>query len=638
MKRICLSLVLILSCIIPSLVFAESTSTYERIDEITVTATRIETTVKEVPSSVTVISRTEIEKKQKSTVLEVLRGLPGIDVARSGGAGQTTSIFIRGANAEHTLVLIDGVEMNDPISPGRAFDFANISVDNIERIEIVRGPQSTLYGSDAIGGVINIITKKGKGTPSGFLSASGGSFNTFEEKAGLSGGGELFNYSIGLSRLDTSGISAAGGKYGNTEKDGYQNTSFSTRLGLTPLENLDMDLTLRYIYARSDVDNCGGAGCDDPNHTNYTKQLFLRAQARLLLFNDIWEQKLGFSLSDHQRNDNNDTDPANPNDLVRSYFDSRFFKVDWQHDLHLHETNTLILGFQTEEDQGKSNFYSESAFGPFESRLDKKTARTSGYYLQDKISINDFNATLGARLDEHSIFGSAPTYRIGLAYFFKDAGIRLKSTYGTGFKAPSVYQLFSSFGNTNLSPEKSIGWDIGLEKNLLQDKLVLGATYFINQFENLIDFNSATSTYRNIGEAESKGVELFVTARPYNDLSIKGNYTFTETEDKSTGRALLRRARDKFGLDLIYRFLAKGDVDLGIVYVGKRDDRDFSTFPAQPVVLDAYTLVNLAVAYDILKNIKAFVRADNIFDKDYEEVKGYGTYGISAFGGIKVSF
>ena len=225
-----------------------------------------------------------------------------------------------------------------------------------------------------------------------------------------------------------------------------------------------------------------------------------------------------------------------------------------------------------------------------------------------------------------------------MAYFFKDAGIRLKSTYGTGFKAPSVYQLFSSFGNTNLSPEKSIGWDIGLEKNLLQDKLVLGATYFSNRFTNLIDFNSATSTYRNIGEAESNGLELFMTARPYDDLSIKGNYTFTETEDKSTGRALLRRARDKFGLDFIYRFLAKGDVDLGIVYVGKRDDLDYSTWPAKRVELDGYTLVNLAVAYDISKNIKAFVRADNLFDVDYEEVKGYGTYGISAFGGIKVSF
>ena len=167
---------------------------------------------------------------------------------------------------------------------------------------------------------------------------------------------------------------------------------------------------------------------------------------------------------------------------------------------------------------------------------------------------------------------------------------------------------------------------------------MLGATYFRNRFENLIDFDSAASKYKNIAEAESDGVELFMTVRPYYNLSIKGNYTLIETEDKSTGSALLRRTGINSDWNLIYRFLAKGDIDLGIVYVGKRDDLDYSTWPAKRVELDGYTLVNLAVAYDISKNIKAFVRADNLFDVDYEEVKGYGTYGISAFGGIKVSF
>ncbi|MBI4641541.1 MAG: TonB-dependent receptor [Candidatus Tectomicrobia bacterium] len=613
------------------------------VEEVVITATRIETPSREVASSITVITEREIENKQKTTVLELLRSIPGLDVVQQGGPGRVASIFIRGAKVEHTLVLIDGVEVNDPISPGRAYDFANLTTDNIERIEILRGPQSTLYGSDAIGGVINIITKKGEGKPGFFISTQGGSFTTFRENAGVSGGNKRVNYSLGISRFDTNGISAASEKDGNREKDDYKNTSLSGRLGLTPTEIFGIDVFLRYIDSRFDIDNFGGVGGDDPNRRSDSRQLFFRTEARLSLFDDLWDQKLGFSLTDHDRNDNDDPDADHPLDFLRSSFSGQLLKFDWQHNFVLHETNTLTLGLETEEEKGESDFRSESAFGPFTSRFEEKTARTTGFYLQDQIKLlSSFFTTLGVRLDDHSRFGSEVTYRIAPAYLFKETGTKIKATYGTGFKAPTLFQLFSSFGNENLNPEKSRGWDIGIEQDLWEKRLTLGVTYFRNDFDNLIDFVFDPSTFEsgfeNVAEAESKGIELFASIRPIDDLSIRASYTYTDTEDKSTGEELLRRPKNKFGLDLDYRFLEMGNVNLTLVYVGKRDDLDFSTFPAARVALGSYTLVNLAASYAITKNFQLFGRVENLLDDQYEEVKGFGTPGISAFAGAKVSF
>ena len=612
----------------------------EKTEEIVITATRIETASREVGSSITVITNQQIEERQNTTVLEVLRTVPAVDVVRSGGPGGQTSVFIRGAKSEHTLVLIDGIEMNDPITPGRSYDFANLTTDNIERIEIIRGPQSTLYGSDAIGGVINIITKRGKGKPRGFMSAEGGSFNTFTEKAGVSGGNQWANYSLGISRWDTDGISAANEKDGNHEKDGYENTSISTRLGVTPAENLDTDFILRYINAKADIDNSGGVGGDDPNNKADSEQLFLRTQARLSLFNDLWEQKLGFSLTDLDRDYRNDTDADHPSDLDRSSYDGKILKFDWQHNLYLHETNTLTLGVENEEEKGKSKYYSESALGPpYTSNFKEETARTTGYYLQDQVKLWDsWFTTLGVRLDDHSKFGSETTYRITSAYLVRQTGTKFKGTYGTGFKAPTLYQLYSQYGNQNLDPEESTGWDIGVEQSLFDKKLILGATYFSNEFDELIEFESSTWKYINVAEAEARGVEVFVSARAIDDLTLRASYTYTDTEDKETGKDLLRRAQNKFGLDVNYQFMDKGNVNLSLVYVGKRDDNDYSTWPATRVELDDYVLANLAASYDITRNIQVFGRVENFLDEDYEEVKGFGTPELSAFAGCKLSF
>ena len=621
----------------------ESTSapgTNEHIEEVVVTATRIETPTSEVGSSVTVITASQIEEQKKSKVTEVMRSVPGLDVVQQGPGG-TTSIFMRGAKSEHTLILIDGIEMNDPTTPGRSYDFSSLTTDNIERIEVIRGPQSTLYGSDAIGGVINIITKKGKGAPGGFIAAEAGSYKTFRGNAGINGGTGMFNYSLGLSRQETDGFSSAAHDDGNDEDDGHNNTSISARLGITPSDIFDIDCVLRWIDTETDWDNHGGVGGDDPNYTAETEQLFFRSQARLSLLDDIWEQKLGISVSDNERNSENDTDVDHPVDLSQESYEGKIVKLDWQNNLYLHETNTVTIGVETEKEEAKSDYYSESFYGPYSSNFEKESARTTGCYLQDQIKLKDaLFTTLCVRLDDHSDFGSEVTYRIATAYVIKQAGTKFKGSYGTGFKAPSLYQLYSAYGDENLDPEESTGWDIGVEQTLPGGRLVVGVTYFSNDFDDLIDYDYATSTYNNIAEAEASGFELVATVQPTEELTIRTSYTYTDTEDKTTGEDLLRRAHNKFGLNANYRFVEKANLNVGITYVGERDDveTDYSTYTSSRVELDAYTLVNVAASYDITRNIQIYTRIENLFDEEYEEVRGYGTAGFSAFGGLKATF
>ncbi|AJY71828.1 hypothetical protein RW64_01460 [Geobacter sulfurreducens] len=630
-----------------SFVWAEGTGTTAetRLDEMVVTANRVDTPTNEVGSSITVITAREIEQRKSVTLLDVLRTVPGLDVVQQGGMGGTASVFMRGANSEHTLVLLDGIELNDPSSTGAGFDFANLPTANIDRVEILRGPQSTLYGSHAMGGVINIITKKGQGKPTGFLSAEGGSYYTAIEKGGISGGTNLYNYSLGVTRRDTAGFSTAGRKYGNTENDGDQNTSVNTRLGITPTENLSVDLFFNYLKSRTDLDNNGGAGGDDPNYVQKSEQYSFRAQGDLALFEHRWEQRLGVSLNDLSRDFTNGTDPAHPSDSSRGSYHGQDVKIDWQHTLHLHETNSLTLGIERKEENAKSDYNSESAFGPYSSTFSEKYAHTTGFYLQDQIRLWDsWFTTLGVRLDDHSRFGTQATYRFTTSYLIKQSDTRFKGSYGTGFKSPSLYQLYSEYGDTGLNPEKSTGWDIGVEQALFGKKMVLGATYFRNDFENLIDFVSIATApygqYQNIGKARTQGAEVTATLRPLDELTLKLGYTYTWAEDLTNGQELLRRPKNKASLDANYRFLKDANVNLGVVYVGSRIDKVFDpvTYASSRVTMKDYVVVNLAASYDITKNLQLFGRVDNLLDRNYEEVTGYGTAGISAYGGVKVSF
>lgn len=624
--------------------------TVQTLDPIIVTATKLETPAKEVASSVTIVTEEEIQSKQHTSVLETLRDVPGVDVVRQGGPGQQTSVFIRGANSHHTLILIDGIELNDPSTPSRAFDFAHLTTDNIERIEILRGPNSTLYGSDALGGVINVITKRGQGSPRLTVSAEGGSYETYREKVELSGGSDLINYNLTASYLESNGIWSASHKDGNSERDGYDNLSVSSRIGLTPTDYFDIDFFLRYTKADTDIDAYPGPLGDDPNYTSAFESIALRTQAGLFLFDDLWEQKLGFSLTDYDRENDNKPDPLKPDDIDKSSYESTIYKIDWQNNLYLHKYNTLTLGLDYEKERANARSLGTfTSYGmPFsvDSEMGSKKTHTIGYFIQDQVKIWDsFFTTLGFRIDDHNKFGSEATYRITSTYLIEPTGTKLKATYGTGFKAPTIFQLYSpDYGNQDLKPEEVKGWDVGLEQTFFHGKSLVTFTYFENDFENLIDtaVNETTSVFEflNIEEAKTKGIEITASLEPTKNTTLKLSYVYTEAKDEKEDERLVRRPRDKFSLDINQRFLDKGNINLNILYVGEREDKFFNeaTFEGGRIDLSSYTLVNLAASYNVSERLRLFGRVDNLFDKEYVELWGYDTAGISGYAGAEYTF
>ena len=613
--------------------------------EIVVTATRLETPSKEIASSIIVITKEDIERLKKTSVLEVLQEVLGVFIIQNGATGSAASIFLRGANSEHTLVMMDGVELNDPISPSRSYDFAHLSIMNIERIEILSGPQSTLYGSDALGGVINIITKKGLGKPRFHLTTHGGSYRTFATNAEISGSTDRFHFSLGTSSLRTDGFSAASTSYeGNKEADGYQNLALSARFGFRPLDNLDFDFTIRTINTKTDIDNFGGAYGDDPNNVQEYDAFFLKGKVCSLLLKNRWEQILGFSLVLYDRHHENRTDSLHPFDTEDAHYKSKLFKIDWQHNVFLHETNTLIFGLDYQQEQGESEYYSDGFWGPYSSIFPTQKAHTLGIYLQDQIKIAPrFFATAGIRLDDHSQFGKSTTFRLASTYFIEKTGTKINATYGTGFKSPSLYQIYAPgtfwgpIGNEDLEPEKSTGWDLGVEQQIMEGKILFGARYFSNIYKNLIQFDFSQG-YTNIGKAESKGKELFIKAQFVDNLLIHTTYTRTEAKDKDENIFLLRRPKDKFSLNINYRFTKKANINLSIIYIGERDDMEFLGWTSTRIIMPSYTLLNATCSYDLLQNVQIFIRLDNILNEEYEMIKGYGTPGFSTYGGFKIHF
>lgn len=617
-----------------SSLFAQEDTMKVALKDVLVTATKYPTEAQHLSSSYSIIDQQLISQSKAPTVLQLLRNVEGISIAQQGGLGKLNSLFMRGANANHTLVLVDGVEVNDPSSPSNAFDLSHLQTENIERIEIVRGPQSTLYGSDALAGVINVFTQTGNEVNKLQLRTEGGSNSYYKGSGYFTGSYDIFDYSINFSRLASEGISAANEKYGNTEADGYSNNSFSSNISANLLSNLQLNLNYRFTDASTDLDQGTQFG-DDPNYTYDLEENIFNTSLHWNLFNNKWEQKFKGTVLRRTSKAIDEPDEMNPSSS-KNFTNATRTKFEWLNNLKFIPYNVITVGAETELEKANTEYISESEWGPFESIFPSEEMRTNSIFLQNQLLLdNGFSAIAGIRLDDNEKFGNHSTYKFGLSYYLDKTHTKLKANYGTGFKAPSLFYLFDpSFGNPDLQPEENIGWDVGFEQHFFGTGLSFGATYFSMKFENMFGFDQNFVTI-NINEAETKGVETFLT---YNsgDLYIHLNYTYTEAVDLSSGEELqlIRRPNDKATLSVSYSPIEKLNLNSTISYVSKRVDEDFSAFPTTRVTLEDYTLMDITVNYKLLSKLTLFGRVENLFDTDYEEVLYYGTLGRAFYAGF----
>lgn len=588
-------------------------------EEVVVTASRLEEQVKYSPDSITVITKEEIQKAGKETVIDVLRETPGVYISQNGKFGGSASIFLRGTNNAHTLIMIDGIKVGDPMATDGRISISDLPTDNIERIEVIRGAQSVLYGSDAIGGVINIITKKGKGKPAVSFSAEAGSFETFRENLGVRGANDKVSYAASVSRLDTKGVSKAAEDLGNTEQDYYHNTNFSARLNAKLTEKLKAGFMASHSESSMDYDN-PGVDADKVQDTDITT-VSTNLDHDIL---DWWQQIIKLGATQTKRE-------YTANGAFDSTYKGTIKSASWQHNFFLKDVDVLTAGFDYLEESGDS----QSLWG----NISEKKVDTRSFFIQNKLTpLQGLSVTLGARHDDHETAGGENTYKAALAYFFDPTGTKIRGSYGTGFHAPSLYQLYSAFGDRNLKPEESKGYDIGLEQELLNRKVLISITYFETDIEDLIDWNWVTWKYYNVGKAETKGWETAVSYKPLDWLSVDLNYTYTDAKDRTPGGAnegkyLIYRPKHKASASVNIKPSEKLNLNINAQHVGRRY-RNANNADEMP----AYTLLNLFATYDLTKNLQLFGRVDNVTDKNYESIYQYGEPGIGVYGGIRVNF
>jgi len=594
----------------------ESVTTME---EVVVTASRLEEPLKYSPDSVTIVTSEEIKKKGKQTVIDVLRDVPGISISQNGSFGGSASIYLRGTQNAHTLIMIDGVRVGDPMAIDGKMSISDLSTDNIERIEIVRGAQSVLYGSDAIGGVINIITKKGKGKPKFYLSSEGGSFQTFRERVGVSGSNDKISYAASILRLDTQGVSKADEDLGNNEEDYYHDTNISARVDGRLSDTVGMGFSVRHSESSMDYDD-PGTDADKVQDTDITT-ISTNFDQDIL---DWWQHVIKLGITETKREMTNDG-------AFNGTFKGTMKLASWQHNFFIRETDTVTAGFDYQEESGDV----QNPLG----NISEKKVETKSFFIQNKLTpFKGLSFTLGARHDDHQTFGGEDTYKGALAYFYEKTGTKVRASYGTGFHAPSLYQLYSSYGDPTLKPEESKGYDAGIDQELFGKKALLSVTYFHTKIDNMVGFNMSTYKYYNVGKVKTRGWETALSVNPLAWLSFDVHYTYTEAtnedeSDANNGKDLKYRPKHTGGASVNIKPLEKLNVNLNAQYVGKRY-RTADNSEEMP----AYTLLNLAASYDVMEWLKIFGRVENITDKNYQSIYQYGEPGIGFYGGVKVTF
>jgi vitamin B12 transporter len=582
-------------------------------EELTVMATRTELALRAVGPSVTVIDREEIESRHLPTALELLRTLPGLEVAQTGGPGRVASVFIRGGGSAHTLVLVDGVRVNS--NSGGGFDFSLLGVEDLERIEVLKGPQSTLYGSEAMAGVVSVTTRAGSGAPRPWLEAEGGQSEHRRAVAGVGGQAGRADFSASLGGLWAGGLSVASPRNGNVEEDESSSATATGRLGLRFSDDGRVDLATRYVSAETALDGFtfGTGPTDDPNYTQQSRLLTTRLSVAKSV-TPRFKQTLAVGLTDDTLEGDDPDTPFNNYDI-----DERSLQLTAQSDVSLGGHDLLTVGLQHEDREAvnRDNF-------------DQDVSLRS-IFVQEQWSWRErLHLTGNVRYDDHSQFGGETTYR-GTASYEPASGTRLRATYGTGFRAPALDELyFPHFGNPALRPETSRGFEVGVEQRLVREQLLLAGAYFSTDYRDLIGFDVTTFTANNVARARARGVEVSAAYRS-GRTRFQVSHTYTDGENQVTGEALARRPRHRSTLQASFAAGAHFSGTLSAMMVRDRIDSDGTA-------LDDYTRVDLALDRSFGGTVKLYFRVLNLFDADYEEVAGYSSPGRVAVLGTRLRF
>jgi vitamin B12 transporter len=629
--------------LMPSLVAAQSVAT--KTETIIVTATRAPIAPSQIGSSITIIDRAALDRLQTLAVADVVRDVPGVSVTRNGGVGGVTSVRLRGAEADQTVVLIDGVKINDPSSPGGGYDFANLLTSNIERVEVLRGPQSTLYGSQAIGGVVAITTRQGEGPLVLGLDGEAGDNATYNVRANASAGGARVGWAIAAGQFQSDGISAFAQELGGKERDSYENTGATGRLTLKLTDAIGLDF--RASAARADV---GIDGFPPPNFAladtperSKTDELTLYAGATFAAPDGRLSGRMGFSRAQIDRTN------TNPGATPKITFDAlgRSDRLDGQVTFDVSSSFQILGGFDVEKAEFSTR--SPSSFDPNPAASTADNQINALFIQAQARPTKGLTATLGVRATDNDRFGTALNARATMAYALNDDSTILRASIGNGFKAPTLFQLFSDFGNVILEPEESSAWDGGIEQHFFARRLMVGATYFNRDTTNQIDFascfrvvspiciNRPFGTYNNIAKTSAEGVEVTFEARPWAGLRVSGALTDMQTRNQSLGsnfdKALARRADQTSSLTIGYGWQQGHDVSVSVSDIGDSFDN-----ASNSRVLKGYQLVTLRGQFQITRQVSIYGRIENATDEVYQTTFGYGSPRKQAFLGIRSRF
>lgn len=613
---------------------------------ITVTASRTPVSIEESGSSVTIIQQQEIEDRQVPFIADLLRDAPGVAISQNGGTGTLTQLRLRGAEGNHVLVLIDGIEAND-IASGSEFNFANLVTCGLERIEVLRGPQSSLWGSDALAGVVNVQTRKGSGPLQVESTFSGGRFDTRQNCSGISGGNDLQHFSLFGSYFENNGsnISEQG-----PEDDGYRNTTLNFRYGIMPIDNLGFNLSGRHVDSTVEIDAFEFNPIDftssivDGNLKSESIQNYLRLGSNLDTLNGALSHQANLSVTD--------TDNENFTDNVETTStEGEKIKFDYQASFSHSTDNTehsLTLAYERERERFKQTG-TASFFGDPNQR---QKIYNTGYIGEYRTGFFDqIFLSASIRKDDNDKFKNRMTHRLSASFAPNNLSTRFHTAYGTGVKNPSFTERFgftpdTFVGNPDLKPEKSKGWEVGIS-HAFTDHAEVNVTYFSEELEDEINgffFDSSLGPFGSFtainleGESDRKGLELSFYVEPLPKFELKGAYTYVDSRQPDlTGKTSeIRVPGNTASLIANYRFLSdKANLNVKINYVGDQFDTDFGVSPSARDSQHGYTLVNIAGEYQI-NNWMAFQgRIENLFDQNYQDVIGFETQGINAHLGIK---